>query len=310
MPFMPGDDANSTDRTLVVPTVELPKPDSQPPGSKGSLVVLAGAEVGHEYPIEEHESVVGRSPNATVSIDLPSVSRYHARIIRIEDQGGTRFEVSDLKSTNGTLVNGAAVENARLAHGDTLQLGDVVFRFVVQDTVEGRFHSEIRHRLDHDGLTGLMMLDPFKRFVQVQITRGPERCGPFVLAMTDLDGLKGVNDTHGHLAGRMVVGQMGEIIRQVLLPDDRAALYGGDEATIFFANRTPQEGQAVAERLRELIKSKQFTYGGKTFSVSISQGLAHWPCHGETVEQLIAAADAALYRAKADGRNCVRMAGL
>jgi diguanylate cyclase (GGDEF)-like protein len=305
---MTGDDEN-TDRTLVVPTIVLQKPDDPPPGSQGSLVVLAGAEVGREFRLDERENVIGRSPNSTVSIDLPSVSRYHTRIVRVEDQDGTRFEVSDLNSTNGTLVNGARVKTARLAHSDTLQLGDVVFRFVVQDTVEGRFHSEIQHRLDHDGLTGLMKLEPFKRFVQAQVVRGPEHCGPFVLAMTDLDGLKTVNDTHGHLAGSMVVREMGELIRQVLLPDDRAALYGGDEATIFLAKRTPSEARVAAERLRELVETKEFIHCGKTFSVSISQGLAHWPCHGETVEQLIAAADAALYRAKADGRNCVRVAG-
>jgi diguanylate cyclase (GGDEF)-like protein len=132
--------------------------------------------------------------------------------------------------------------------------------------------------------------------------------GRLTVAMTDLDGLKRVNDSHGHLAGRMVVREMGVMIRQTLRPQDRAGLYGGDETIIFYPDTGIPEAGAIAGRLRATIEARIFDHQGATFRVTISQGLAEWPRHGKTVEEIVAAADKALYQAKADGRNCIRCA--
>jgi diguanylate cyclase (GGDEF)-like protein len=194
-----------------------------------------------------------------------------------------------------------------LHNGDKIQLGDVVFKFLVQDALEQEFHRHV-HRLIHfDQLTGLMTMESFRKVLDDAIERA--RHGTvFSLAMTDLDGLKRVNDTLGHLAGRHTIAAMGAFMRETLRPVDRAGLYGGDEGIVLFPGAPLGEAALIAEQLRLRIEKHAFEYEGQPYRVTISQGLAEWPLHGPSPEALIAAADSALYTAKADGRNCVRLA--
>ncbi len=186
-------------------------------------------------------------------------------------------------------------------------MGDVLFKFVIQDSADAVFHRDIHRLIHYDQLTGLLTMEAFLRQLKEEM-----RCaapdGYLTLAMTDLDGLKQVNDTHGHLAGRMVVREMGDMIRQTIREQDRAGLYGGDEAVIFFPRTRMGQAREVAERLRAMIERRVFEHQGASFGITISQGLSEWPLHGHSIEQIIAAADGALYTAKADGRNCVRCA--
>jgi diguanylate cyclase (GGDEF)-like protein len=106
----------------------------------------------------------------------------------------------------------------------------------------------------------------------------------------------------------MVVREMGAMFRSVLRTGDIAGLYGGDEAVVAFPATSLDKATVLAEQLRTTIAERRFEHAGNKFSVTISQGLAKCPEHGRTVEELIAAADHALYAAKAAGRNCVRTA--
>lgn len=274
-----------------------------------SLVVISGGEIGREYPLDGPSALLGRTDEAQVQIASRSVSRRHAEVVRkVSPQGGEEFTVRDLGSTNGTLVNNVPVREARLHNGDKIQTGDIILKFVLQDALEARFSREV-HRLIHfDQLTGLMTMESFRRVLDDAIRYSREG-EVFSLAMTDLDGLKRVNDTYGHLAGRKTVETMGATMREVLRSGDRAGLYGGDEAVVLYAKSPLKEAVAVAEELRMAIASLDLEQEGERFGVTISQGLAEWPRHGRTAEALIAAADRALYQAKADGRNCVRTAG-
>jgi len=285
-------------------------PPSTPPATsthRAGLIVLAGGEIGRRIEIGGDELVVGRSVLATSRITAPSVSRQHARIRMVEQEGQHAYEISDLGSRNGTRVNNVAIQTASLNHGDKVQMGEVVFKFVVQDREEVEFHQKVHQLIHYDRLTGLLTLDTFwRRLEQEMHSSHMER---FTLAMTDLDGLKRVNDTYGHLAGRMVVREMGAIIREVLRLQDYGGLYGGDEAILLFGKTPLEEAKPIAERLRTMIESRAFEHQGHTFHVSISQGLAEWPRHGAIADDLVAAADAALYAAKESGRNCIRCAG-
>lgn len=274
---------------------------------RASLVVIAGDEIGREYPMDGARALIGRGEDAEVHIPSRSVSRRHAEIIRTEAQGGEEYNLRDLGSTNGTLLNNGRVEETRLHNGDKIQTGDVVLKFVLQDALEARFSREV-HRLIHfDQLTGLMTMASFRRVLEDAI-RFAREGETFALAMTDLDGLKRVNDTYGHLSGRKTVETMGAVMREALRSGDRAGLYGGDEAIVLFPKSSVEEAAVVAEELRVRIASLELERNGARFGVTISQGLAEWPRHGRTAEALIAAADRALYQAKADGRNCVRIA--
>lgn len=275
------------------------------PSTRASLVVLAGAEIGREIEVHGRGQILGRSPLAHVTLNAPSVSRQHVRIDRVEEDGAVFFELADLGSSNGTLVNGAQADKVRLKNGDRIAVGEVLLKFILQDDIDHQFHQEIHRLINYDRLTGLLTMESFRSHLDRLLQVTPQE-QPFTLAMTDLDGLKKVNDTHGHLAGRMVVQEMGVMMRAALRPGDLAGLYGGDEAIILYPATKLADACEVAERLRRVIEEREFQHHGRQFRVSISQGLAEWPRHGRTIQELIAAADRALYAAKAAGRNCVR----
>jgi two-component system cell cycle response regulator len=276
---------------------------------KASLIVLAGWEIGREIELHGKEHTIGRAPTSDTCINQPSISRSHAAILLVSDEDGEHFEVRDLDSRNGVLVNNVRVKSARLGNGDKVLLGDVLMKFTLHDSADANFYREV-HRLIHfEQLTGLLTMDSFRRYLDQELARVRGTGTKFCLAMTDLDGLKKVNDTHGHLAGRKVVKEMGAIIRASLRGNDKSGLYGGDETIILYPETSVREAELVAERLRKAIESTQFEHQGAQFRVTISQGLAEWPTHGNSVEQIIEAADGALYAAKAAGRNCVKVAG-
>jgi diguanylate cyclase (GGDEF)-like protein len=295
---------NFDDHTLVIPSSDA---SGAAPPRKASIVVLAGWEIGREIELSGQEHVFGRSLMANTRIGSPSVSREHAKIVRVHEDGADRFILMDLNSSNGTRVNDESITSVQLQNGDKIQMGEVVFKFVTEDTTEGRFYQDIHRLIHYDQLTGLLKMDAFRRQLETEILKSrPE--GRLTLAMTDLDGLKRVNDSYGHLAGRMVVREMGAMIRQTVREQDRAGLYGGDETIIFYPETGIEEARDIAERLRQTIQARVFEHQAHTFGVTISQGLAEWPRHGKTIEPLVAAADKALYTAKAEGRNCIRCA--
>jgi len=272
------------------------------------LVVLAGWEIGLEFTILDEETIIGRAPNADIVLRLPSVSRQHARIVHATVGDVDVFEIEDMGSTNGIAVNGAELKSTPLQNNDKIELGDVVLKFVLQDVHEAQYHREVRRRIEYNELTGLLTLETFKRQAN-DIIRDAPSGSPLTLAMTDLDGLKRVNDTHGHLMGSKVIKSMGEAIREGLRSSDRAGLYGGDEAIVLYPATDLGDAMKLAEELRERIGNLRWESSGDDVKVTISQGLAEWPEHGEKLEALIAAADGALYAAKAAGRDCVRVCG-
>lgn len=292
------------DRTIVLPDADT-RPAALP--KKAALVVLAGWDIGREVELAGSEHLLGRAGTADTRINSQSVSREHARITRTVNEGQETFLLTDLNSSNGTRVNNLPVTSVHINNGDKIQMGDVLFRFVVGDETDAKFYHNVHRLIHYDQLTGLMEMDSFRGNLEAEMNRCRQG-GVLSLAMTDLDGLKRVNDTYGHLAGRMVVREMGNMMRASLRPQDLPALYGGDEAIILLPDTKLEEAAEVAERLRQCVESREFDYRGQKFQVTISQGLAEFPRHGSTAEQLIAAADQALYSAKADGRNCFRLA--
>ncbi len=128
------------------------------------------------------------------------------------------------------------------------------------------------------------------------------------LLMIDVDHFKGINDTHGHLAGDDVLREVAALLQQAVRSVDVVARFGGEEFVVVLPE-TPLSGAIVfAERMREAIEARTFAgdAGSAPLTVTASVGVAVFPAEGvESVEALFARADEALYRAKADGRNRV-----
>jgi len=137
-----------------------------------------------------------------------------------------------------------------------------------------------------------------------------EQCGtggqPLVAMMMDMDGLKRINDTHGHQIGAQTVATVGRLLGEKIQPDGLVSRFGGDEFTAYSVGRDRSRGLELGEAIRLAIGSHRFEFEGVVVEPTISIGLAAFPEDGRTTQQLTRRADEALYRAKAAGRNCVR----
>lgn len=133
------------------------------------------------------------------------------------------------------------------------------------------------------------------------------------LAIVDLDYFKQVNDTHGHLTGDLVLAETAALIRGFLSEQDHAVRYGGDEFVLLLPRRSKSESRDLAENLRLAMADKEFVSKeeGQRLEVvlSFSIGVATYPEDGASGEELMAAADRALYASKQAGRNCVTASG-
>lgn len=162
-----------------------------------------------------------------------------------------------------------------------------------------------------DPLTNVFNRRVLRGALLKEVERSSRSRLPLSLLMLDVDNFKHYNDVNGHQAGDEVLRMMGRELSDGRRLNDVVARYGGEEFAILLAD-TPREAATVlASQIRDKIEqqvvaNEEQQPGGK---LTISVGVATCPDHAETPDELVAAADAALYQAKHDGRNCVRVAG-
>jgi diguanylate cyclase (GGDEF)-like protein len=128
--------------------------------------------------------------------------------------------------------------------------------------------------------------------------------------MLDIDHFKRFNDTYGHEAGDVVLKQFAQALKGALREGEMIARYGGEEFTVVMHGNA-REAMTLAERLRRAVASlsfSQFTNNGEDVRITMSIGIAEFPSSGHTLEEILKAADLALYQAKDSGRNCVKVA--
>jgi diguanylate cyclase (GGDEF)-like protein len=158
-----------------------------------------------------------------------------------------------------------------------------------------------------DDLTKLHNARYLRQFLLNEIRRA-RRYGSSVAALfLDLDDFKQVNDIHGHLVGSHVLMEMAAVILSSIRDTDAVARYGGDEFVIVLPDTQIELAGTVAGRIREKIAQHQFS-GGRNLRLSLtaSFGVAAFPEHASSPQQLIACADTAMYEAKAANKNCIR----
>jgi diguanylate cyclase (GGDEF)-like protein len=160
-----------------------------------------------------------------------------------------------------------------------------------------------------DDLTKLHNARFLRQYLTAEIKRA-RRYGSFVVALfLDLDDFKEINDRHGHLVGSHVLMEMATVILTGVRDTDMVSRYGGDEFVVILPETSLDMASRVAERVREKIASHTFTGGRKLrLRITASFGIAAFPIHAQSPQQLIAGADAAMYEAKAARKNCVRFA--
>ncbi|MCA1619160.1 MAG: GGDEF domain-containing protein [Acidobacteria bacterium] len=160
-----------------------------------------------------------------------------------------------------------------------------------------------------DDLTKLHNARYLRQYLVNELKRA-RRYGSQVTAFfLDLDDFKQVNDSHGHLVGSHVLMEMAGVILSSVRDTDVVSRYGGDEFVVVLPETDLEMGLRVAERVRERISEHGFTGGrGLRLRLTASFGVASFPEHAQSPQQLVARADAAMYEAKASRKNCVRHA--
>ena len=156
-----------------------------------------------------------------------------------------------------------------------------------------------------DPLTNISNRRYFDKIVLDEFNRASRNGQPVSVALVDIDHFKKVNDTHGHLIGDECLRLVANTLHQHMgRSTDLLARYGGEEFIIILPATPQRQAMIVAERLRAAVERIRFISGGRRIPLSVSIGVAGWiPAPGETPARLIQAADDALYRAKANGRN-------
>jgi len=167
----------------------------------------------------------------------------------------------------------------------------------------------LREEAQIDSKTGLYNNKYFNTNVADELRRARRFGRPLAVIMADLDGLTHINNTYGHLAGDAALAAVGKVIREQVREYDVAARFGGEEFTLLMPETTTYEGYVVAERIRKAVESTPIQVPTRVdpIYVTITAGVASYPADGHEVDQLIHAADVAMYQGKAAGKNRVRM---
>jgi len=172
-----------------------------------------------------------------------------------------------------------------------------------------RLRETLRQQSILDPLTGLHNRRYLKEVMQRELARTERKKTMLAVIILDVDHFKRFNDTYGHEAGDAVLRSLAQLIERQIRGSDIACRYGGEEFILVLPEASLSIARQRGELLREAAQSMHITSSGKTLGpVSISLGLALFPQHGHTAEELIQAADAALYRAKQAGRNRLMIA--
>lgn len=267
------------------------------------LVVLYGGSIGKKYDLTPGVTTLGRDPLATIVLDADSVSRSHARIEVVANDTC----VVDLGSTNGTFVNDVQVDRQALRSGDLVKVGDIIFKFLAGHNVESAYHEEIYRMTIRDGLTSIANVRYLNEFLEREFARSRRHGRELAVILFDIDHFKRINDSLGHLTGDYVLREMARIVDSRVRRDELFARYGGEEFCLVLPETTPEGSLGYAEIVRKVVEGHRFLFDGATIPVTISLGVAVFTPEMTRPVDIIRAADAALYRAKNNGRNRVEM---
>ena len=287
-------DSNTTQRTA------LPR-GTAPPSRGACLVVINGERLGQCIDLHDVPVVIGRAPNCDFQIEHKSVSRLHCKVWH----ENAEFHVRDLGSTNQTFINRRPVDQARLADGDQLAVGDTVLKFVLRGSLEARYHEALYELATVDSLTQLYNRRKFREFLEAAVQRADETGAPLALLFVDLDHFKAINDRLGHSAGDEVLRGVAEALRGGMRPGDLAGRLGGEEFAIVMPDATLEQAMAHAETLRMTIGELRCEVAGALQRVTASMGVATWSPTMTDAAALMKQADLQLFRAKTAGRNRV-----
>ena len=285
---------------------QLPCAAERPPAlpAGASLVVVHGRQPGRRYELHGGQVLLGRDGAADLVIEDPKVSRRQAWLR--EHDGG--FRLHDCGSTNGTWLNHQRVD----AHGVVLQredrivVGDTELKFLPHDTAELDYLRRLEALAHTDAITQVFNKGHIGELMDSEFARARRQGLPFSLLVIDLDHFKQINDNHGHDAGDHVLFEVAQLLkREVAAAGGILGRFGGEEFVVILADCASACAAARAETLRAAVAARPLAYEGLSIPLTASIGVATADAGCDNVRDLFRRADAAVYRAKRAGRNCI-----
>src|SRR4051794_34335761 len=229
-----------------------------------------GPGMGNRYSLGDTPLVLGRGSDCEIRINDHSVSRRHARI----QPGADGYYAVDLQSTNGTYVNDVPASMYKLKDGDSLRVGNCIYRFLMGGNVEAEYHEEIYRLTIIDGLTDIHNKRYFLEFLDRELARSSRYDRPLSLIMIDIDKFKAINDDLGHLGGDFTLRELAGRVKGNIRKEELYARYGGEEFAVVLPETNTQGAVVLAERLLKAVSATPFQFEDKTFPFTISAGVA------------------------------------
>ena len=225
----------------------------------------------------------------------------------------------DLLASGGTQTYETSVRYADGSHHDVMFFKSVFYNaageadgisgVILDITERKRLENELAQAAREDFLTGVLNLRTFYAAADAEFSRFRQRGEAFALLVLDLDHFKGINDTLGHEAGDDALKQFVRAVRAHLRETDVFARTGGDEFRLLLPATSQAAARALAERIREEVNRVHIRAPEGSMALSMSVGLCESRADDHGIDDVVRRADAALYQAKAAGRNTVSVYG-
>ena len=274
------------------------------------LVAIAGPLLGVRVEFADTPITIGRSTEADITIPSAGVSRAHCRLYR--DLG--RFVIEDLGSTNKTYVNGVIIDKIVLHDADRIKVGDSVFKFFDEGSVEADYQKQLVDLAVLDELTRLSNRRQFLQQIQQEMAEARRLNQSLALVIADLDHFKPINDRYGHLSGDQVLRAFTEVVALALPPHASAGRLGGEEfgfllpdTSLSAAVETAETWRGKAQALKYELRpaSHEGDAVAESAQVTASFGVAVLQPNMQIPSDFLRVADFKLYEAKSAGRNRV-----
>jgi len=256
--------------------------------------LLAGGAILLLMAVFAARRMASRIEHSIASLIPPATALGEGGAVAVRPQG-----LAEVDAVGAALTRAAELLRARTAERDEAARG--------REALRAR-SERLAHAASHDAMTGLLNRARFVVEIDARLARARRDGGRFTLCFIDIDDFKPVNDQHGHAVGDELLRAFAQRLRDGVRASDPVARLGGDEFAVVLDGLAPREALPVAQALIDRV-SRPYAVRERRIAISACIGLAGYPDHAETVQQLLEQADAAMYRGKQAGKRHCTVSG-